>query len=124
MICQKLKIQLKIQIKIKNKNIRSYSPDYNIIPNNYYAKSNINYIAKNKELLKEKEYKMIEERLKKENEALTLLLSKKESQNIIYPNIQSRLYDYELKQKVIKKYNNNKIRSQSSEIRKKHNQII
>ena len=67
---------------------------------------------------------MIEERLKKENEALTLLLSKKESQNKIYPNIQSRLYDYEQKQKVIKKYNNNKIRSQSSEIRKKHNQII
>ena len=30
---------------------------------------------------------MIEERLKKENEALTLLLSKKESQNKIYPNI-------------------------------------
>ena len=48
MICQKLKIQLKIQIKIKNKNIRSYSPDYNIILNNYYAKPNINYIAKNK----------------------------------------------------------------------------
>ena len=47
---------------------------------------------------------MREERLKKENEALTLLLSKKESQNKIYPNIQSRLYDYEQKQKVIKKY--------------------
>ena len=45
---------------------------------------------------------MIEEKLKKENESLILLLSKKESQNIIYPNIQSRLYDYELKQKVIK----------------------
>ena len=58
---------------IKNKNIRSYSPDYNIIPSNYYAKPNINYIAKNKELLKEKEYKMTEERLKKENEALTFI---------------------------------------------------
>jgi hypothetical protein len=123
----KIKNSIKNSNKNKNKNIRSYSPDYNIILNNYYAKSNINYIAKNKELLKEKEYKMREERLKKENEALTLLLSKKESQNKIYPNIQSRLYDYEQKQKVTKKYkkniknnnNNNKIRSQSSEIRQK-----
>ena len=124
----KIKNSIQKTNQIKNKNIRSYSPDYNIIPNNYYAKPNINYIAKNKELLKEKEYKMREERLKKENEALTLLLSKKESQNKIYPNIQSRLYDYEQKQKVTKKYkkkqsknnnNNNKIRSQSSEIRQK-----
>ena len=130
----KMKNSIKNTNKIKNKNIRSYSPDYNIIPNNYYAKPNINYIAKNKELLKEKEYKMIEEKLKKENEALTLLLSKKESQNKIYPNIQSRLYDYEQKQKVTKKYkkkqsknnnNNNKIRSQNSEIRQKQpNNII
>jgi hypothetical protein len=83
----KMKNSIKNTNKIKNKNIRSYSTDYNIIPNNYYVKPNINYIAKNKELLKEKEYKMREERLKKENEALTLLLSKKESQNKIYPNI-------------------------------------
>ena len=121
----KMKNSIKKTNQIKNKNIRSYSPNYNIIPETNIIKSNINFIAKNKELLKEKEYKMREERLKKENEALTLLLSKKESQNKIYPNIQSRLYDYEQKQKVIKKYkkkvknNNNKIRSQSSEIRQK-----
>ena len=90
----KIKNSIQKTNKIKNKNIRSYSPDYNIIPNNYYAKPNINYIAKNKELLKEKEYKMREERLRKENEALNLLLSQKESQNKNYSNIQSRLYDY------------------------------
>ena len=50
-----IKNSIKNSNKIKNKNIRSYSPDYNIILNNYYAKPNINYIAKNKELLKEKE---------------------------------------------------------------------
>ena len=130
----KIKNSIKNTNKIKNKNIRSYSPDYNIIPNNYYAKPNINYIAKNKELLKEKEYKMREERLKKENEALTLLLSQKESQNKNYSNIQSRLYDYEQNQKIKKKNmrkkltnklfnkkinDNEKIRSQSSEIRQK-----
>ena len=44
----KIKNTIKNSNKIKNKNIRSYSQDYNIILNNYYAKPNINYIAKNK----------------------------------------------------------------------------
>ena len=130
----KIKNSIPKKNNIINKNIRSYSPNYNIIPETNIIKSNINFIAKNKELLKEKEYKMREERLRKENEALNLLLSQKESQNKNYSNIQSRLYDYEQNQKIKKKNmrkkltnkilnkkinNNEKIRSQSSEIRQK-----
>ena len=130
----KIKNSIPKKNNIINKNIRSYSPNYNIIPETNIIKSNINFIAKNKELLKEKEYKMREERLRKENEALNLLLSQKESQNKNYSNIQSRLYDYEQNQKIRKKNmrkkltnqklnkkinNNEKIRSQSSEIRQK-----
>ena len=130
----KIKNSIPKKNNIINKNIRSYSPNYNIIPETNIIKSNINFIAKNKELLKEKEYKMREERLRKENEALNLLLSQKESQNKNYSNIQSRLYDYEQNQKIKKKNmrkkltnklfnkkinDNEKIRSQSSEIRQK-----
>lgn len=130
----KIKNSIPKKKNIINKNIRSYSPNYNIIPETNIIKSNINFIAKNKELLKEKEYKMREERLRKENEALNLLLSQKESQNKNYSNIQSRLYDYEQNQKIKKKNmrkkltnklfnkkinDNEKIRSQSSEIRQK-----
>ena len=118
----------------KNKkinNLRSYSPNYNILPNDLIIKQSINYITKNKELLKEKEIKMKEERLKKENEALNLLLNKKDS-NKNYIKIQSRLYDYEQNQKKkklvkIPKNNIQKIRSQSSEARQKienNNNII
>ena len=118
----------------KNKkinNLRSYSPNYNILPNDLITKQSINYITKNKELLKEKEIKMKEERLKKENEALNLLLNKKDS-NKNYIKIQSRLYDYEQNQKKkklvkIPKNNIQKIRSQSSEARQKienNNNII
>ncbi len=118
----------------KNKkinNLRSYSPNYNILPNDLIKKQSINYITKNKELLKEKEIKMKEERLKKENEALNLLLNKKDS-NKNYIKIQSRLYDYEQNQKKkklvkIPKNNIQKIRSQSSEARQKienNNNII
>ena len=99
----KIKNSIPKKNNIINKNIRSYSPNYNIIPETNIIKSNINFIAKNKELLKEKEYKMREERLRKENEALNLLLSQKESQNKNYSNIQSRLYDYEQNQKIKKK---------------------
>ena len=135
----KIKNSIPKKNNIINKNIRSYSPNYNIIPETNIIKSNINFIAKNKELLKEKEYKMREERLRKENEALNLLLSQKESQNKNYSNIQSRLYDYEQNQKIKKKNmrkkltnkilnkkinNNEKIRSQSSEIRQKTEEDI
>jgi hypothetical protein len=78
-------------------------------------KSGINYVVRNKKLLKEKEWKMREERLKKENEALHLLLSHKPKPN----NVRSKLFDYQEKQSKIKKVGNLNNRSHSSNGNKK-----
>ena len=83
--------------------------------NNFMIKSGINYVVRNKELIKEKEWKMREERLKKENDALHLLLSHKPKPN----NVKSKLFDYQEKQSKIKKVGNFNNRSHSSNGNKK-----
>jgi hypothetical protein len=83
--------------------------------NHFMIKSGINYVVRNKKLLKEKEWKMREERLKKENEALHLLLSHKPKPN----NVRSKLFDYQEKQSKIKKVGNLNNRSHSSNGNKK-----
>ena len=83
--------------------------------NHFMIKSGINYVVRNKKLLKEKEWKMREERLKKENEALHLLLSHKPKPN----NARSKLFDYQEKQSKIKKVGNLNNRSHSSNGNKK-----
>ena len=83
--------------------------------NHFMIKSGINYVVRNKKLLKEKEWKMREERLKKENEALHLLLSHKPKPH----NVRSKLFDYQEKQSKIKKVGNLNNRSHSSNGNKK-----
>lgn len=58
-------------------------------------KSDVNYILKNKELLKEQESQMKEIKQKKENEALSLLFSFKNKNT---EGVRPRIFDYEIKQ--------------------------
>lgn len=70
--------------------------EYIILKNNGFSKQEVNYVLKNKELIKEQEILMKEMKQKKENEALNLLLSyKSKNSNGVRP----RIFDYELKQK-------------------------
>jgi hypothetical protein len=83
-----------------------------------FLKNEINYVLKNKELLREQENLMKELKLKKENDALNLLLSQK-AKNI--NGVRSKLYDYEIKQKQQKmkllknNKSKNKVRNYSSQ---------
>lgn len=84
--------------------------------NNSLIKPNINYVEKNKELLKQKEYYMKELKLKKENDALNLLLSQKAKK---FGGVKSKIFDYESKheanRKKLLKKGQYKIRSKSSQ---------
>ena len=80
----------------KNPRLDNYNQKYMSLKNNNFLKNDVNYVIKNKELLKEQENLMKEIKLKKENEAINLLLNKKSRNN---SDVRSKLYDYEIKQK-------------------------
>jgi len=96
--------------------IDNYNQKYISLKNNNFLKNEVNYVLKNKELLKEQENQMKEIKQKKENDALNLLLSFKTRNN---EGVRTRLYDYELKQKDknknLIKNNKFKIRNLSSQ---------
>ena len=99
-----------------SKRLDNYNQKYVSIKNNNFFKNDVNYVLKNKELLKEKESQMKELKLRKENEALSLLLSFKTRNT---EGVKPRLYDYEIKQKEknksLLKNNKFKIRNLSSQ---------
>ena len=100
--------------KQKNPRLDNYNQKYISLKSNNFLKNEVNYVLKNKELLREQELQMREMKIKKENDALNLLLSYKSRTN---NDVRSKLYDYEIKQKqnrqnLLKK--NNKLRNLSS----------
>ena len=100
----------------KNPRLDNYNQKYMSLKSNNFLKNDVNYVIKNKELLREQENLMKELKLKKENEAINLLLNKK-SRNT--SDVRSKLYDYELKQKKermkLLKKKGIKLRNRSSE---------
>ena len=87
---------IKINNKSKNQRIDNYNKKYISLKNNNFLKNEVNYVMKNKELLREQEILMKELKLKKENDALNLLLSYKSKKN---NGVRSKLFDYEIKQR-------------------------
>ena len=79
-----------------SKRLDNFNHNYISLKNNGFLKNDVNFILKNKELLKEQENQMKEIKQKKENEALNLLLSYKNRNN---EGVRTKLYDYEIKQK-------------------------
>ena len=101
----------------KNPSLDNYNKKYISLKNNNFLRNEINYVLKNKELIKEQEIQMKELKIKKENDDLNLLLSYKSRRD---NKVRSKLYDYELKQKQNKKKllrnnNNKKLRNLSSQ---------
>ena len=86
----------KAKTKSKKPKLDNYNQKYVSLRNNNFLKNEVNYVLKNKELLREQEMQMKELKLKKENDALNLLLSYKSKSN---NGVRSKLYDYEIKQK-------------------------
>ena len=76
---------------------------------NFLYKEGIDFVSKNKDVIKEKEYKVKEDKLRKENEALKLILNNRKPNQYNY--ISSRVYNIK-KPSAIKKY---KYRSNSSQ---------
>ena len=109
-----------------NPRLDNYNQKYISLKNHNFLKNEVNYVLKNKELLKEKEMQMKELKIKKENDALNLLLSSKNKYN---NGVRSKLYDYEIKQKKDKmnlaKKNKIKIRNLLSQqtLRRMNNNI-
>ena len=89
-------VNININNRTKNPRIDNYNQKYISLKNNNFLKSDVNYVLKNKELLREQEILMKELKLKKENEAINLLLNNKPRNN---SEVRSKLYDYEIKQK-------------------------
>ena len=58
---------------------------------NFLYKEGIDFVSKNKDVIKEKEYKVKEDKLRKENEALKLLLNNRKPNQYNY--ISSRVYN-------------------------------
>lgn len=85
------------------------------------GKNDVNYILKNKELLKEQENQMKEVKQKKENEALSLLFSFKTKNK---EGVRPRIFDYEIKQQKEKKNNKFNIRNLSSQKQLRSKNII
>ena len=93
--------------KVNNyKRIDNYNQKYISIKHSNFLKNEVNYVLKNKELIKEQEHLMKQLKLQKENEALKLLLSYKNKND----GVRSKLYDYEIKQKQKKKNMLNKLK--------------
>lgn len=104
----------------KKKIKKTFKPSVNYFTNNisynYLFNGKPNHIKRNKDLIREKEYQMKEERLRKENEALQLLLmNSNQKKNKLY-EVNSRLYEYEKNQKINPKFKINQSRAQSSKV--------
>ena len=79
---------------------------------NFLYNPQIDFVTKNKESIKEKEYKIKEDKLRKENEALKLLLNSKKPNHYSY--ISSRVYNIKNpKNSNLQKYNLRSISSQN-----------
>ena len=89
-------VNININNRTKNPRLDNYNQKYISLKNNNFLKNDVNYILKNKELIKEQENLMKELKLQKENEAMNLLLNNKARNN---SDVRSKLYDYEVKQK-------------------------
>ena len=89
-------VNININNKTKNPRIDNYNQKYISLKSNNFLKNDVNYVLKNKELIREQENLMKEMKLKKENEAINLLLNNKTRNN---GDVRSKLYDYEVKQK-------------------------
>ena len=102
----------------------NYNHKYISLKNNNFLKNDVNYVQKNKEFIKEQEKEIKEIKLKKENDALNLLLSYKTRNT---EGVRARVYDYEIQQKEkrkkLMKNSKFKIRNFSSE-RPKRKEII
>ena len=89
-------VNININNRTKNPRLDNYNQKYISYKNNNFLKNDVNYVLKNKELIKEQENLMKELKIKKENEAINLLLNNKARNN---SDVRSKLYDYEVKQK-------------------------
>ena len=89
-------VNININNRTKNPRIDNFNQKYISLKNNNYLKNDVNYVLKNKELIKEQENLMKELKLKKENEAINILLNNKTRSS---SDVRSKLYDYEIKQK-------------------------
>ena len=89
-------VNININNRTKNPRLDNYNQKYISYKNNNFLKNDVNYVLKNKELIKEQENLMKELKMKKENEAINLLLNNKARNN---SDVRSKLYDYEIKQK-------------------------
>jgi len=89
-------VNININNRTKNPRLDNYNQKYISFKSNNFLKNDVNYVLKNKELIKEQENLMKELKLKKENEAINLLLNNKARNN---SDVRSKLYDYEVKQK-------------------------
>jgi hypothetical protein len=90
----------------------NYNQKYIILKNNNFLKNEVNYVLKNKELIQEQEKQMKEMNQNKEHEALNLLLSYKSRKT---DSVNSRIYDYAIKQQKEKEKKIFKIRNLSSQ---------
>ena len=119
-------VNININNKTKNPRIDNYNQKYISLKSNNFLKNDVNYVLKNKELIREQENLMKEMKLKKENEAINLLLNNKTRNN---GDVRSKLYDYEVKQKkerekLLKKKGiklNNRNLSSKRAVRRPHN---
>jgi hypothetical protein len=113
---QKIYENINSNNKSKRARLDNYNQKYIALRNNNFLKNEVNYVLKNKELLREQELQMKELKLKRENDALNLLLnSKSKNSNAV----RSKLYDYEIKQmqnkiKLLKR-NESNLRNSSSQ---------
>ena len=109
-------IKVKKIKKPQKPKLDNFNEQYISLRSNNFLKNEVNYVKKNKELLREQEMQMKELKLKKENDALNLLLSYKSKSN---DGARSKLFDYEIKQKQNKinlmKKNKSKLRNLSSQ---------
>ena len=102
----------------------NYNQKYIALKSNNFLKNEVNFVAKNKELLKEQENQMKEIKQKKETEALNFLLSYK---NRNKDGVKTRIYDYEIKQQKEKNNlikNKFKIRNLSSQKQIRNKNLI
>lgn len=95
--------------KVISKSVRTSVDKKTYENKNFLYKPGVDFVSKNKEVIKEKEYKVKEDKLRKENEALKLLLNNRKPNQYNY--ISSRVYNIK-KPSNIKKY---KYRSNSSQ---------
>ena len=115
-------VNININNRTKNPRLDNYNQKYISLKNNNFLKNDVNYVLKNKELIKEQENLMKEIKLKKENDAVNLLLNNKTRSN---SDVRSKLYDYEIKQKKermkLLKKRGIKLRNYSSKKNLRHN---